>query len=167
MQSVRDNYPSLHYQGTCPTTVYVNTEVESDQLSTHVTLHLSCAKLQYNTVIKKILASYHSNMLMDNICKQYTVLKIRNCSRGFYVRETLHMRSFVKIKSSRNGELTLLFTDICKSCLRRDFLRRNMYFNAIRENKILAKISEFTVMDFRGYKPYVSIFLKNNLWIST
>ena len=60
------------------------------------------------------------------------------------------MRSFMKIKSSRNGELTLSFTDICKSCLSRDFLRRNMSFNAIRENKILAKICEFTEMDFRG-----------------
>ena len=31
------------------------------------------------------------------------------------------LRSYMKIKSSRNGELTLSFTDICKSCLSRDF----------------------------------------------
>ena len=31
------------------------------------------------------------------------------------------MRSFVKIKSSRNGEIILPFTDICKSCHSRDF----------------------------------------------
>ena len=43
------------------------------------------------------------------------------------------MRCFVKIKFSRNAEITLSFTDV------------NMSFNAIRENKILAKISGFTV----------------------
>ena len=32
------------------------------------------------------------------------------------------MRSFVKIKSSRNGEITLSFTDKVKSCPSRDFL---------------------------------------------
>ena len=30
--------------------------------------------------------------------------------------------SFVKIKSSQNGEITLLFTDIVKSCPSREFL---------------------------------------------
>ena len=29
-----------------------------------------------------------------------------------YIRETSHMRSFVKIKSSRNSEITLSFTDV-------------------------------------------------------
>ena len=37
-------------------------------------------------------------------------------SRGFYFRETSHMRNFVKIKSSRNGEITLSFTGISISC---------------------------------------------------
>ena len=37
-------------------------------------------------------------------------------------RETFQMRSFVKIKSSRNGEITLSFTDVCKSCPSRGFL---------------------------------------------
>ena len=55
------------------------------------------------------------------------------------------MRSFVKIKSSGNAEITLSFTDICKSCPSRDFT--NMSFNAIRENKILAKIYGFTVLE--------------------
>ena len=32
------------------------------------------------------------------------------------------MRSFMKIESSQNGEATLSFTDICKSCLSREFL---------------------------------------------
>ena len=57
------------------------------------------------------------------------------------------MRSFVKIKPSRNGKLTLSFINIGKSCLSCDFFHiTNMSFNAIRENKILAKISESTVL---------------------
>ena len=44
------------------------------------------------------------------------ILYIRKFSRGVYFRETSHRRSFVKIKSSRNGEITLSFTDIGKLC---------------------------------------------------
>ena len=55
------------------------------------------------------------------------------------------MRSLVTIKPSRNGENTLSFTDEGKSCHSRDFNSANMFINAIRKNKILAKISEFTV----------------------
>ena len=40
------------------------------------------------------------------------------------------MRSFVKIKSSRNGEITP-FTDIDKSCPSRDFYVANMSFNTL------------------------------------
>ena len=53
------------------------------------------------------------------------------------------MRSFVKIKSSRNFEIILSFTDLGKPCQSRDFYVANMSFNATRENKIL----EFTVND--------------------
>ena len=56
------------------------------------------------------------------------------------------MRSFVKIKPSRNGKITLSFIDKGKSCLIREFFHiTNMSFNTIRENKVFAKISEFTV----------------------
>ena len=58
------------------------------------------------------------------------------------------MRSFVKIKSSQNGEITLSTTDIVKSCSRRDFYVASMSFNAICENKNLAKISRFTVIEY-------------------
>ena len=51
------------------------------------------------------------------------------------------MRSFVKIKSSRNGKITLSITDIVKSCP----IVARMSFNAIRENKSISKISGFTV----------------------
>ena len=52
------------------------------------------------------------------------------------------MQSFVKVKSSKNGKITLSFTDRGKSAL-----VANMSFNAIHENKILAKISKSTVFD--------------------
>ena len=55
------------------------------------------------------------------------------------------MRSFVKMKSSRKGEITMSFTDMSKTCPNRIFYIANMSFNAIRKNKTLAKISEFTV----------------------
>ena len=58
------------------------------------------------------------------------------------------MRSFRKIKPSRSGDITLSFTDIGKSCFVCDFYVANVSFNDIRENKILAKISEVTVLFF-------------------
>ena len=58
--------------------------------------------------------------------------------------------SFVKIKPSQNGEITLLFTDVGKSCPSFEFsMLKICIFNAILENKILAKISKFTLA---GYK---------------
>ena len=60
------------------------------------------------------------------------------------------MRSFVKIKSSKSAEITLSFTVICKSCPSREFLSvTNVSFNAVRENKILAMISRFTVVQYK------------------
>ena len=66
--------------------------------------------------------------------------------RVFIFRETSHMRSFVKIKSLRNGKITVI-TDVGQSCpSRANFNIPNMCLKAIRNNKILAKISEFTVL---------------------
>ena len=58
--------------------------------------------------------------------------------------ETSLMRGFVKIKPLHNGEITLRqpFIDVGNS---REFLKCQICLNAIRENKILVKISEFTV----------------------
>ena len=62
------------------------------------------------------------------------------------------MRSFVKIKPSRNDEIILSFTYIDKSCLIREFsmlqIKNYIGFNAIRENKIL----EFTVVQLKSRK---------------
>ena len=68
-----------------------------------------------------------------------------NETQRFYFLET--MRSFVKIKSSRKGEITLSFTDAGKSCLSLEFLMSQicLLLNAICKNKIIAKISGFTV----------------------
>ena len=55
------------------------------------------------------------------------------------------MLSFVKIKPSLIGDITLSFTDKGKSCPVRDFFYvANVSFNAIQENKIITKNSEFT-----------------------
>ena len=52
----------------------------------------------------------------------------------------------MKIIPSRNSKITLSFTDVSISWSSRDFFdMANMSFNAICENKILAKISEFTI----------------------
>ena len=54
------------------------------------------------------------------------------------------MQSFVKLKSSRNVEITLSFTIIGKSCFNRIFLNvANMSFNAFHK-KNYANIFEFT-----------------------
>ena len=51
---------------------------------------------------------------------------IQYCKFGFLARvlfrENSQMRSFVIIKSSRNGEITLSFTDVGKLCPSRGFL---------------------------------------------
>ena len=42
------------------------------------------------------------------------------------------------------------FTDIEKPCPSRELKNANISFNAFRENKILVKISEFTVYHYYG-----------------
>ena len=46
-----------------------------------------------------------------------TTVNLENFARVYF-----HMRSFVKIKPSRNGKITLSFTDIRISCPSREFL---------------------------------------------
>ena len=77
---------------------------------------------------------------------QIKILYIRKFSRGFYFRETSHMRSFVKIESSPNGEITLSITDLGKSSTSREFLApQNCLLTLFAKMKILAKIFGFTV----------------------
>ena len=92
---------------------------------------------------KKIWEPQHDlNISKSEVCYKGTELyycKFRNFCEGFIFAQ-LHMRSFVKIKSSRICEITL-FTDISKSSPCGKFLKSQIY----GENKIHAKISEFTV----------------------
>ena len=44
------------------------------------------------------------------------------------------MRNFVKIKFSRNGEITMSFVNMAKSCPSHEFLIANMSYNPIYEN---------------------------------
>ena len=60
------------------------------------------------------------------------------------------MRSFVKLNPREMVNSHCRFLIYVSHALVAIFNVANMSFNAIRENKILAKISEFTVMDFRG-----------------
>ena len=57
-----------------------------------------------------------------------TVLYIRKFSQEFNFPETSHMLSFVKIKPSRIGDITLSFTDLGKSCPVCDFFTRKCVF---------------------------------------
>ena len=56
----------------------------------------------------------------------FFLLLIRNFSREFNFRETSHMRSFVKIKPSRIGDIILSFNVKGKSCPVRDFFTSQM-----------------------------------------
>ena len=52
--------------------------------------------------------------------------KFGNFREGF-IFARFHMRSIVKIESSRNGKITLSITDIGKSCTSREFLEPQEY----------------------------------------
>ena len=64
------------------------------------------------------------------------------CKIGNF-REILFSRSFMKIKPSRNRSVVFLMA--VNHDLVANFERR-LSFNAIRENKIIVEISEFTVI---------------------
>ena len=74
------------------------------------------------------------------------------------------MWSFAKIKPSRNGENSLSFTDVGKSCQSREFCTWQICPDAIRESKIFAKISEFTVSSgTAGVKFVIGLHLRPHL----
>ena len=61
----------------------------------------------------------------------------------------------MKLKPSRNGKITQSFTDIRTYIMPKSRISNvaNMSFNAIRKNKILAKIFEFTILGFKAKSP--------------
>ena len=61
----------------------------------------------------------------------------------------------MKIKPSQNGDIPLSFTDVGKSCPSHKILTWQMSFKAIRKNKIITKIFEFTVfLAVCSYRKY-------------
>ena len=76
------------------------------------------------------------------------ILLIRKFSRGLiFAKLRIKKQSFVKIKPSRIGKITLSFIKLGKYCLcRATFHITNMSFNAIREIEILTKMSKSTVL---------------------
>ena len=69
---------------------------------------------------------------------QLTTVNSQIFARVSFSRSFAYMRSFVKIKSSRNGEIIRSITGKVNHAV-------IVSLNAIRENKILAKICGFTV----------------------
>ena len=51
----------------------------------------------------------------------------------------------MRMKPLRNGEITLSFTDKGKTCPSHNFIASQIYLLTLLVNKILAKISVFTV----------------------
>ena len=77
-----------------------------------------------------------------SVCENNVNLEIY--ARVLFLRNSKDAR-FCENKILKNGEISLLFTDVAKPCPHRDIYMANMSFNSFRESKILAKISEFTV----------------------
>ena len=69
-----------------------------------------------------IEALYHSDSNLD-VSTEGNAVNSEIFARGLFS----HRRSFMKIKSSQNGEITLLFTDIGKSCPSHKFLTSQIY----------------------------------------
>ena len=72
------------------------------------------------------------------------------------------MRSFVKMKSSRNAEITLSFTSIRNSWPSRDFLASQICLLTLyAKNKILVKIAGFTVSYGNNVLFYLGFVARN------
>ena len=77
----------------------INTQMKCHNIHTIRVCNVFLDKIDLHR--KKLHHIYLAIITCDpSIC----ILQIRIFSRGFYFREASHMRSFVKIKSSRNGE---------------------------------------------------------------
>ena len=76
-----------------------------------------------------------------------SIIKLKGTVDSEFFARVLFSQSFVETKSSLNGEITLSITDIeVNHVLATIFNVTSISFNAIPENKILAKISGFTVV---------------------
>ena len=101
------------------------------------------------------------------MCGKVSILASYLSLKWYMVKVSYFLKNFIKLasvsrignnmlqmmmqvhenKTLANGKITLSFIDIGKSCLNRKLFHiANVSFHVIRENKILAKISESTVM---------------------
>ena len=96
-------------------------------LSSYFTLLLACC-VSFTVLLVGLLVGL-----------QTLIVEISTVNSEIFARDLLIM------KSSNNGEITLSFTGKGKSCPSREFLTLQYSFNAVCENKTLAKISGFTV----------------------
>ena len=95
--------------------------------------------LSLSLIVISVMDYHYSLFILFLYCK------FGNFREGLF-RETSHMRSFVKIKPSRIGEITLSFTDIDKSRHCHEFSTSQNFFNAIRE-KIFSR--KFANLQYR------------------
>ena len=128
-------------------------------------MHLYCDQWQTGSVPLNILRSVVYSKIKQNDCHVHQAMpifqyinsrlqgyshtkaysKIRNFSRGFYFRETAKFREIKTLAKWRNHSVVCWCRKIMP--LSPFFNMANMSLNAIRENKILANITKFTVID--------------------
>ena len=89
----------------------------------------------------------------------------------FFAR-ALFSRNFVKIKSSRNGEIILSFTDIGKSCHSRDFFRK--YVSKIKLSRKFPNLQYQNKEKKASYRHekrsppfYPSVYQNKSTWFPT
>ena len=90
------------------------------------------------------------NILLSLIWVQTKIISRRRLlqARNIFCN-TVNSEIFARVLLSRNfanGEITLSFVNMAKSCPSHEILKSQICLYAIRQNKILTKISEFTVL---------------------
>ena len=85
--------------------------------------------------------------------------KFGNFSEGFiFAKLCIYMQSFMKMKSSQKGEITLSFTDIVKSSHSREFIASQICYLML-----FAKILGFTVISSKT--AFVCAFWLGPKWV--
>ena len=108
-----------------PLKAHSDVSSRAKDLNFGLSLHLhSYLEISKQNKLWQVCADSPEPSLLSDV--KNMVLSIRKFSQGFNFCETSHI--FVKIKSSRNGEITLSFTDISKSCPNHNYLHRKYVF---------------------------------------
>ena len=72
--------------------------------------------VQLNIITRKGQSLHRNNECLEKAVYIVGSVLFTNVFSGIFARVLFSLRSFVKKKSLRNGEITLSFTDIGKSC---------------------------------------------------